>query len=315
MSYKKDALLEIVRIVHSNGLTLSDIENVLSNNRARDNSAGNTSGLLQRVFGYIGGVFVFAGIWVFVSMFWNDMGSAARVVVTLGTGFFLFLIGLAALDDKRFKIAATPLFIASAALQPSGIIVMLREYSTGCDPRLGLAYMGLVMLLQYGLIFFAKQRTVLAFFSIIFTSIAFSSIASYWGLRWDIIGIVVGIFQLFLAYALGGSRHKVIAEFWYFAASICLFFFAWDILLDTPFELAFLFICGSMIFISAWAKSRCLLLTSVLSMLGYISYFTEEHFAHTLGWPIALVIIGISVIGLGAFAVKLNEKYVKASAT
>jgi len=46
-------------------------------------------------------------------------------------------------------------------------------------------------------------------------------------------------------------------------------------------------------------------------MLIYIGYYTAEHFANTVGWPIALVIIGIALIGLSALAVRLNNQYIK----
>ena len=66
-----------------------------------------------------------------------------------------------------------------------------------------------------------------------------------------------------------------------------------------------------MIFLSTYVRSRTLLLTSTLSMLCYIGYYTAEHFANTVGWPIALVIIGTALIGLSSLAVKLNNKYIK----
>jgi len=53
------------------------------------------------------------------------------------------------------------------------------------------------------------------------------------------------------------------------------------------------------------------LLVGTLAMLIYIGYYTAEHFANTVGWPIALVIIGIALIGLSALAVRLNNQYIK----
>jgi len=66
-----------------------------------------------------------------------------------------------------------------------------------------------------------------------------------------------------------------------------------------------------MIFLSTYVRSRTLLLVGTLAMLIYIGYYTAEHFANTVGWPIALVIIGIALIGLSAFAIRLNNQYIK----
>ena len=46
-------------------------------------------------------------------------------------------------------------------------------------------------------------------------------------------------------------------------------------------------------------------------MLVHIGYYTAQHFAITLGWPIALLVIGAALIGLSYLAVKLNNKYIK----
>ena len=46
-------------------------------------------------------------------------------------------------------------------------------------------------------------------------------------------------------------------------------------------------------------------------MLAHIGYYKAKHFANTLGWPIALVVIGAALIGLSYLAIKLNNKYIK----
>ena len=79
----------------------------------------------------------------------------------------------------------------------------------------------------------------------------------------------------------------------------------------TARRLAYLGIVAFMIFLSTFVRSRTLLLVSTLAMLCYIGWYTEEHFAHTLGWPLALIIGGLALIGFGSMAVKLNNKYIK----
>ena len=66
-----------------------------------------------------------------------------------------------------------------------------------------------------------------------------------------------------------------------------------------------------MIYLSVTVRSRTLLLVSVIAMVSYIGYFSAEHFAHTLGWPLTLVIGGFVLIGISSSAVKLNNKYIK----
>jgi uncharacterized membrane protein YjjB (DUF3815 family) len=84
-----------------------------------------------------------------------------------------------------------------------------------------------------------------------------------------------------------------------------------DAVKNSPLELAFLGLSALLIFLSTHVRSRALLIVGTLSMLSYIGYYTAEHFANTVGWPIALVIIGIALIGLSSLAVRLNNKYIK----
>jgi hypothetical protein len=309
MSDKEDALQEIVSIAKHNKITLAEITAALTD--VSTQTAKQSSGILSKLFGYIGGIFVFAGICVFVSMYWDDFGSAARVIITLGTGFMLFLMALVTMTDERYARAATPLFLMSSLLQPTGIFVMLQEYSSGGDPRHGVLFMAALMLIQHGATFWAKRRTTLAFTSIVFGCIFFGTLFDMWDMNHKLIGTVIGTSLLCIAYALNHSRHAPIASFWYFIGSVTMLWSVFEAVENTPFELAYLAIAAFMIFLSTMVRSRTLLLVSTLSLLGYIAYFTEEHFANTLGWPLALIIGGLALIGLSSMAVKLNNKYIR----
>lgn len=309
MSDKEDALQEITSIAKRHGISLAEITQALTDAPAQ--AVKQSSGILSKLFGYIGGIFVFAGICVFVSMYWDTLGSAPRVIITLGSGFMLFIIALVTLSDERYARAATPLFLMSAALQPGGIFVMLDEYSSGGDPRHGVLYMAIIMLIQHGAAFWAKQRTLLAFTSLVFGCTFFVTLFDMWDMDKDLIGTILGTSLMCIAYALNNSRHAAIAPFWYFVGSVTLLISVFDAVENTPFELAYLGITAFMVFLSTYVRSRTLLLISTLAMLCYIGYFTAEHFANTLSWPLLLILGGLVLIGLSSLAVKLNNKYIK----
>ena len=63
MSDKEDALQEIISIAKNNGITLAEISKALA-----DLPVKQSSGILSKLFGYLGGIFVFSGICVFVQM-------------------------------------------------------------------------------------------------------------------------------------------------------------------------------------------------------------------------------------------------------
>ncbi|WP_047538098.1 DUF2157 domain-containing protein [Methylotenera versatilis] len=306
---KESALKDIVHLAKHHHITLDEISRAFANASAQTSKPSPS--VLSQLFGYIGGIFVFAGIGVFISMYWDDFGSAARVLVTLGTGFAAFIMALVCLTDKRYERAATPLFLIAALLQPTGILVMLNEYSSGGDARHGLLFMATYMLIQQAATFWAKQRTVLAFSAILFGCIFFANIFDIWDMNEELIGIVIGFSLICVAYALNQSRHLSIAPFWYFVGSAILMWSVFEAVEKTPLEIIYLGLAALLIFLSTTVRSRALLAVGTLSMLAYIGYFTAKHFANTLGWPIALVIIGIALIGMSAFAVKLNNQYIK----
>jgi hypothetical protein len=306
---KEDALQEIAALARHNGITLAEIARVLTN--AQEQAQTASRGILSKLFGYIGAIFVFSGICAFISMFWDDMGSAPRVIITLGTGFIAFLMGLSALTNEKYARAATPLFLIAAFLQPGGIFVMLDEYSSGGDPRLGVMFMAAFMVVQQGAAFIARQRTVLAFSTIAFSCAFFGALFDLMDISGNTVGVIMGASLLCVSWALSQSRHTAISPFWYFVGSVSLLFSFFDIVENTPFEMGFLGLSAFLVFVSTWARSRTLLLISTLAMIGYIGYFTAEHFANTLSWPVVLIVMGLVLIGFGSAAVKLNNKYIK----
>jgi len=309
MSLKDDALQDIVALSQHNQITLAEIAQALDASSGQPNAA--PASVLSKLFGYVGGIFVFAGIGVFISMYWDDFGSASRVIITLGPGLAAFVMGLVCLSDQKYERVATPLFLMASVLQPTGIMVMLQEYSSGGDVRHGLLFMAAYMLVQQGATFWAKQRTVLAFSAVLFGCIFFANLFDIWDVDEKLIGIVVGSSLLCIAYAMQQSKHVAIAPFWYFVGAVSLLWSIFESVENSLFEPVYLGASAFIIFLSTYVRSRTLLLVGTLAMLIYIGYYTAEHFANTVGWPIALVIIGIALIGLSALAVRLNNQYIK----
>lgn len=309
MSLKDDALQDIVALSQHNQITLAEIAQALAAASAQPNVA--PASVLSKLFGYVGGIFVFAGVGVFISMYWDDFGSASRVIITLGSGLVAFVMGLVCLSDQKYERVATPLFLMASVLQPTGIMVMLQEYSSGGDVRHGLLFMAAYMLVQQGATFWAKQRTVLAFSALLFGCIFFANLFDIWDVDEKLIGIVIGSSLLCIAYAMQQSKHMAIAPFWYFVGAVLLLWSVFESVENSLLEPVYLGATAFIIFLSTYVRSRTLLLVGTLAMLIYIGYYTAEHFANTMGWPIALVIIGIALIGLSALAVRLNNQYIK----
>jgi hypothetical protein len=78
----------------------------------------------------------------------------------------------------------------------------------------------------------------------------------------------------------------------------------------SPIEIAFLGVAAAVVYLSTVVRSRTLLFVGTLAILSYVGYFSAKHFVQSIGWPIALVMFGLLLIGLSATAFKINRKYI-----
>jgi hypothetical protein len=308
MSDKQDALIEVVDLIRRHALTLDEVSAALKGGPSDETA--RSSSVLSRLFGYIGGTFVFVGLAIYVGMRWDDLSPLGRVMVTLGPGFCVFILALVCSTEARLERAATPLFLVAALVQPAGILVMLREYSQGGDPVHGLLFMNLVMLVQQGCTFVARQRTVLAFTTVVFALGLFTTAFDLMEASHHVIGIVLGTSLICIAWSLDHTRHRSIAAFWYFFGAAVLLTASYDWLQRTPIELLFMGLACGIIFLSTVARSRSLLLVGTVALIGYLSWFINEHFSDNLNAPLMLILIGFVLIGLGGLAVKINNTYI-----
>ena len=312
MTARQDALIEVVDIIQRHGLTLDEISAAVGG--SPDFKAQTSSSILSRLFGYVGGIFVFVGLAIYVGMRWDDLNTAGRIALTLGSGFCAFVLALVCTTDQRFERAATPLFLVAALLQPTGIIVLLNEYSHGGDPAYGLLFMNLVMAVQQGCAFQARNRAVLALSTIIF-SLGFFTIAfDLLHINHNLIGVTIGASLTCVAWSLDVSRNKSIAPLCYFFGSGVFLSAAFDWLHHRPIEVLFLGLACGVIFLSTVARSRTLLLVGTVALIGYIGDFIAEHFAHNLNAPLIVMLAGFLLIGLGVVAVQINNRYIKQQA-
>ena len=312
MSGRDDALVEIVALARKHALTAGEISAAL--HRAPDTSTRESSAILSRVFGYVGGAFVFAGLAIYIGMRWDDLGSAGRVLLTLGPGFCAFVLALVCTANEAFTGAALPLFFIAAIVQPTGILVLMREFSHGGDPAYGVLFMNLVMTIQQGCAFWSKRLTVLALTTIVF-AVGFVAVAlDLLHVGHDLMGIVLGLSLGCIAWSLDRSPHRPLAGPAYFVAAL-LFLGAWyHALRHTAAAVLFVGLSCGVVFLSVVARSRSLLAVGTLGLIAYIGYFIAEHFEKNLSAPIVLMFAGFLLIAIGAAAVRINNRYIRQAA-
>jgi hypothetical protein len=125
----------------------------------------------------------------------------------------------------------------------------------------------------------------------------------------DWAGLITGMSVMSAAYGLHkAGRYARLAGLGYFFGSILAYAGLFDLVHNSPVELAYLGVSASMLYACVVLQSRALLFTTVIAMLGFIGYYTTKHFANSLGWPITLVLMGIAFLGVGTIAIKVKRK-------
>jgi hypothetical protein len=308
MSDKQDALVEVVDLITRHGLTIDEVSAALKGGPTF--KAARSEGILSRLFAYIGGTFVIVGLAIYVGMRWDELDALGRVMVTLGPGFCIFILALVCTTDARFERASTPLFVLAALVEPAGIIVTLQEYSSGGEPAHGVLFMNGVMAIQQGCTFIARRRTVLALTTIVFTIGFFTVAFDLLGAHHDLIGLVMGISLICIAWSLDRSRHRAIAGLAYFFGSGIFLAAAWDWLHDTAAHFVILALACGAIFLSTVTRSRSLLAVATLTLIGYLVDFINDRFSDDLSGSLMLIVIGFVLIGFGVLAVAINNRFI-----
>jgi hypothetical protein len=307
------ALEDIAALARQHKLSADEIGAAIGQSPA---AAGESRGrvVLVRVLGFLGGTFVFAGIGVFIALQWSGMNSAARVVVTLGSGLAAFALAMIASRDERFDKATTPLLLMAAALEPTGMLVAFQEFGSGGDWRVaGLITAG-AMAVQFGAIFGVLRRSTPLFMAVLFATLFWWTALDLLDVEDKAIALVVGASMLLSAVGIDRTPHRDITPVWYLFGAAAFLYGFFDIVENTPFEIAFLMVASAFVYLSVVLHTRTLLFVSTLAILAYTAWFTGEHFASSVGWPIALIAFGIFMIGLSALAFRIDRDYVRGSA-
>jgi hypothetical protein len=309
---REQALREIAALAERHGLTTADISVALGGAPAAAAGSGRARGVLVRVLGALGGTFVFAGVGVFIAVQWSEMNSAARIVVTLGSGLAAFVLALLSDRDTRFARATTPLLLMAAALEPTGMLVMFDELGPGGDWR----WAGLVtagsMALQFGAGFRILGASTPLFLTILFAALFSWTALDLMGMDAKIVAMTVGASLLLAAAGIERTRYRGVTPLWFFLGGAAFLGGLFDLVDRTPFELAFLVVAAGFVYLSVVWHSRTLLGVATAGILAYTAWFTGQYFADSVGWPLALIVFGLLMIGLSSLALRIDRDYVRA---
>lgn len=323
MKSKQEVLLEIRALINEYSLTEQEIHRMFSSLGAQHSK----SHLNMQFFSYLGGIFIFAGIATYVGMFWEQLDSFVRVGVTLGPGL-LFYLAAVLLEWNKMTLgevetsssseiiqknksqhkAIIPLFLIAAFLIPTGLFVTLNEFSTGKNWRLASLLVFGILFVQQFITFLKIKKTTLLFLTLCFGMLTYGFALDLFYVEEKIISFTLGVSLLCIAYGINFTPYRAITPFWYFIGTLAFLCGLFEILRYSYYDIFLIAICAGMIYLSTVQKSKTILIVSTLFLLGYIGYFTHEHFVDSLGWPIALILLGLLFFAIGIWVLRISAK-------
>ncbi|HPF78409.1 MAG TPA: hypothetical protein PLF01_03855, partial [Alphaproteobacteria bacterium] len=160
--------------------------------------------------------FIFGGISLLISMIWGDLGSAARVIISYGSGLCAFITAYVFTRDERYANLSFPFYLISALLMPFGMFVFLHEYVGGNDLQMAIISVFGILAVQFAVPFLKDKKTSLLFFAYFFFYLSLGALLDRVHVPRDIAGLGMGLSIIAFAFYFDKTVHRPICAFWYF---------------------------------------------------------------------------------------------------
>lgn len=300
---KEEILSKINFVAPQKNSTTSDLRNLSVN----------------KILYILGAAIVLIGLIIFIGQIWGDIGSLGRILVTLGSGLVLTASGAYLLKTKPTENIG-PVFISMGGLLvPGGAVVTLNELSTGMNHPWYIAITFGIVFLFYVSINSYLKHVVLTLFTILngtaliyFVVNAMLGDSFYnYGDVYAYLTMAIGLSYIFLGQSFKDGWNSRISQSLYSLGSLAFLGAAFSRIFDSIlWQMAYLVIVIGGLFLSIKIRSKGVLISSTLFLVGFVSYITGKYFADSLGWPISLIALGFIFIGLGYVSININKKYI-----
>lgn len=271
---------------------------------------------------YIGGAIVFLGILILLWQNWSTLGFATKVLATLGSGIAAYFVGLIFSRNERTETLDVAFYLISALVTPIGLWIIFDNAGFDTSSYALQSLISGILLLTYLLSLFVLRKNIFALFSILFGTWLFFSLTGWMagGASLNDFGLymysvlVVGIAYILMGYSFSKSMRASLSGFLYNFGILGVLGSAfalggWEPKQNVIWELIYPILVFGALFLSVHIKSSAFLTWGTLFLMAYILKITAEYFSTGLGWPLALVIAGLAMIGAGYMFFSIKKKY------
>ncbi len=319
----------------NNSKLLADLENALSSGEVTPSavtqvlkkytqSGNEASNKLMAILYFIGGGIVFMGITFWIAQEWDHFGSVAKILCTLGIsiGFFVSAVLLNASEEN--SILSGVFFLLAALLMPLGLGITYDELDVNVESYMLGTQIASILSAVFATSYFLFKRNLLLFIAIFFTT-SLILILTDWMVADKYIESIfdfnlyrfffLGLAWMFLGYAFEHSDREPLSRYLYsfgvmFVLGTGLALGNWEPNQKVIWEILYPGLALGIVFLSTVVKSRAFLIFGSLGFGVYLCKITAEYFSDSLGWPLALILMGSALIGIAFGAVKIRKRYI-----
>jgi len=320
MTTKEELLQYVKELVDQKIITKDDLNSVC---REVDEHKESKKLNIANILYYIGGGIVFLGISILVFQNWSEFNFLTKVLSTLGASTLAYFIGLLLDKEKRTEALSVAFYLIFALVYPIGLYVVFDNI--GFDVS-SLGMQSLISFILFSLCllsYFLLKKNLFVLFSIIFGTYLFFAFTNllvdgnpyfldfdFYEYRFLLVGLSYILLGRFFIGKSLSSLSGVLHGFGIIAVlGSTLALGGWDPEQNMFWELVYPFLVFGTLFLSVNFKSKSFLTFGTLFLMAYIFKITSEYFSSGLGWPLALVIAGLSMIGVGYMSISIKNKY------
>ena len=272
---------------------------------------------------FIGGGVVVMGIVALIAQIWDDLGSVMHVVVTLGPGLAAFTVGSLLSRRQSLGAAGAAFFLIAALVLPLGLAVTLDEAGVHPDHLEWQSLISIVLMGAFVAAYLLFRSNSLLLYAIAFATWAFFAITGWIAGPnpgfgevefFEYRALAVGLSYPLLAFAFADTSRRELSGILYGLGSMTFLGAAlalgdWKPNQNMFWELVFPGLVFAVLYASVHLKSRVLLTAGSGFLAAYLLKITNEYFSDSLGWPLALVISGMMLMGVGYLTLRLKKRY------
>lgn len=313
--------------LQAGSVSVRQVESVLAKHGAQTASSEPQSNKLLQILSYIGGGIVFLGVAFWIGQEWQHFGSIAKILSTLGIALGFFVSAVLHGKHPEQSTLSSVFFLLAAALMPLGLGVTYDELGVDVDNYAIATQIALILSAVFLAAYFLFKRNLLLLISMVFITGLFFVVTDWMtdeAPRLMLFGdierftlyrfLAAGATWILLGHAFKDSERQPLTSWLYMFGAFTVLLTGlilgdWKPNQSVFWEIVYPGMALGFVFLSVHLKSRSFLVFGSLGFGAYLCKITAEYFSDSLGWPLALILMGLSLIGVAFAAVRIKNRH------